>query len=283
MIIDSETNFVYFSELLRQKPRYMAFHQKLSQLLDRLGIAYDYLPETRDIWCRDYMPLQVSQDRYVGFSYDPDYLKGERWQHLRTYSGLVYEPMEMKTEKSAIILDGGNVIRWKDKVILTDKIVSENAHQFTKTQLIRRLEEVFRVDHIILIPRYPEDIFGHADGMLRFIDGQTLLIDGFLKSKESGIGDQLLSVLKEHHLEAIPLDFDVPVQSRHNWGYLNFLQLENLLLLPQFGIAEDQQALQQISALFPEAARKDQVHTIDAQELIRDGGALNCISWNIRI
>jgi len=109
MITDAETNFVYFSELLRQKPRYMAFHQKLSQLLDRLGIAYDYLPETRDIWCRDYMPVQVSLDSFVGFSYDPDYLKEERWQHLRTYSGLVYEPMEMKTEKSAIILDGGNV------------------------------------------------------------------------------------------------------------------------------------------------------------------------------
>lgn len=283
MITDAETNFVYFSELLRQKPRYMAFHQKLSQLLDRLGIAYDYLPETRDIWCRDYMPVQVSLDSFVGFSYDPDYLKGERWQHLRTYSGLVYEPMEMKTEKSAIILDGGNVIRWKDKVILTDKIVSENAHQLTKSQLIQGLEEVFRVDQIILIPRFPEDIFGHADGMLRFIDGQTLLMDGFLKSKESGIGDQVLSVLKKHHIGVIPLEFKVPVQSRHNWGYLNFLQMKNLLLLPQFGIAEDPQALQQISALFPEVARKGQVHTIDAQDLIRDGGALNCISWNIRV
>lgn len=66
-----------------------------------------------------------------------------------------------------------------------------------------------------------------------------------------------------------------------NRGYLNFLQIKNLLLVPQFGIDEDLQALDQIRKLFPEYAAKGQIDTIDARVLIKESGVLNCASWNI--
>lgn len=76
--------------------------------------------------------------------------------------------------------------------------------------------------------------------------------------------------------------FNVPIQSSKNWGYLNFLQMKDLLLFPQFGIEEDDQALQQIKAAFPDYALKGQTETINCNEIIKDGGVLNCISWNIK-
>ena len=57
--------------------------------------------------------------------------------------------------------------------------------------------------------------------------------------------------------------------------------MEKLLLVPQFGIEEDLQALEQISKLFLAYAAKGQMDTIDACTLINGGGVLNCASWSI--
>ncbi|MBK9357024.1 MAG: agmatine deiminase family protein [Bacteroidales bacterium] len=183
--------------------------------------------------------------------------------------------------KSDLILDGGNVIRWKDKVILTDKVITENAYHYRKAALLKKLEEAFQVDEIILIPWYTKEEFGHADGMLRFVDGNTVLVDGYYRREKSGMGEKLFQVLKSHRLETVPLEFKVEKESNRNWGYLNFLQMEKLMLVPQFGIEEDLQALKQIRKLFPDYAAKGQMDTIDACTLIREGGVLNCASWSI--
>ena len=48
--------------------------------------------------------------------------------------------------------------------------------------------------------------------------------------------------------------------------------------MPGLGIAEDRLAVQQIQRFYPE-------HKVmlvpDCLELVRDGGALNCVTWNI--
>jgi agmatine/peptidylarginine deiminase len=164
---------------------------------------------------------------------------------------------------------------------MTDKVIPENAYHYKKAELLEKLEKAFEVDKIILIPWYPKDKFGHADGMLRFVDGNTVLVDGFYRYEKTGMGNKLFRVLKSHRLEAVHLEFDVKGQSNRNWGYLNFLQMKDLLLVPQFGIDEDRQAIDQIMKLFPEYATNGKFDTIDASVLIKDSGVLNCASWNI--
>ncbi|MBK6345964.1 MAG: agmatine deiminase family protein [Bacteroidales bacterium] len=227
------------------------------------------------------MPVQVEKDRFIEYRYDPDYLLNLEERPSKTYPDLVCASIGLKTVKSDLILDGGNVIRWKDKVILTDKVIQENAAHYRKAELLKKLEEAFQVDQIILIPWYTKEEFGHADGMLRFVDGNTVLVDGYYRREKSGMGEKLFRVLKSHRLEAVPLEFKVQKESNRNWGYLNFLQMEKLMLVPQFGIEEDLQALDQIRKLFPDYAARGQMDTIDACALIRQGGVLNCASWSI--
>ena len=47
--------------------------------------------------------------------------------------------------------------------------------------MIDSLTELFEVDKIIFIPTDEDDIFGHADGMVRFIDDDTVLINNYSK------------------------------------------------------------------------------------------------------
>lgn len=73
MITDNQTSTVYFSDLLSKKCPIL--NQHIAEALDENGIHYGYLSETKDIWCRDFMPIQIEEDRFVFYKYTPDYLK----------------------------------------------------------------------------------------------------------------------------------------------------------------------------------------------------------------
>ena len=55
----------------------------LCQIFDRHGVGYQFL-QTKDIWMRDFMPFLLDNGRLVSYNYDPDYLKDDKYSHLRT-------------------------------------------------------------------------------------------------------------------------------------------------------------------------------------------------------
>jgi agmatine deiminase len=280
MITDAQTDFVYFSELLKDK--HSNFVNELTKILNRYGYEPKFLKNTNDIWCRDYMPVQVSENKFIEYRYDPDYLLDKKGRRLKTYPDIVCDSLNLKTIKSDLILDGGNVIKWIDKVILTDKIIPENSPKYLKAALIDKLKELFEVNEIILIPWYPKEEFGHADGMIRFIDGERVLVDGYYQKSKPDFWKKFKAVLTRHNLKPEELKFNVHAHSSKNWGYINFLQMKDLLLIPKFGVDEDEQALEQFKEFFPEYAKNGKIAQIDASEIIKGGGVLNCISWNIK-
>ena len=71
---DTDTPFV--SDLLEKK--HPAVFASLTSALNDLPI--EVIPGTADIWCRDYMPVQLDQDRFCQFVYFPDCLR--RFEHL---------------------------------------------------------------------------------------------------------------------------------------------------------------------------------------------------------
>ena len=75
MIPDWETNCCYLSRLLAT--RHPALCGQLTDVLGTHGIPVRFLDGARDIWARDYCPIQVSPDRFVKFRYFPDYLRGK--------------------------------------------------------------------------------------------------------------------------------------------------------------------------------------------------------------
>ena len=64
---------------------------------------------------------------------------------------------------------------------------------------------------------------------------------------------------------------------KNSWAYINWLQNEKVLILPKFNISEDQEAYEQIVKLMPHY--KDRIEMVDAIDLIRYEGCLNCASW----
>lgn len=277
MISDFQTNTIYFSELLKADFRFSKTVNQIVASLDTFGAKYKFLPDTKDIWARDYMPIQINDVKFIEYRYDPDYLQGD-WKgrrDLKTYPDIICDSIKLRTEKSNLIMDGGNFVKSSDCVIMTEKIVKENRLSYSKTDLIKKIQNTFQVDKVVLIPQDKLDEYGHSDGMIRFIDNETVLINHYYKSDSI-----MLYRLKQAGLKTEFIDYKVKKKDRRNWAYLNFLQTKDLILLPKFGIDEDGQAFEQIENFYTDY--KGKIAQVILSEIVRFGGALNCISWTTK-
>ncbi|MBL0200365.1 MAG: agmatine deiminase family protein, partial [Chitinophagaceae bacterium] len=236
------------------------------------------LPKTNDVWAVDYMPIQIEQHKYVQFIYKPSYLKSKK--DLKSISNVtaICEQIGIETIKSNIRLDGGNVIRTTDKVIMTERVFTENP-TIERKDLIDELQNIFQVEKLFIIPEYPDEMTGHADGMIRFLDVQTVLINSFTK-EEKEFSEVFEKAVQKTGLDYIKIPYN-PNNNENNIQanglYINFLQMDGVIFLPIFGIPEDDLAVKQFEQLF----EGQDVVPVKGNEIAHEGGILNCISWNI--
>ncbi len=277
MLTDRLTNTVYFSSILPKKCPILNAH--LVNALQKHDIQYAYLCGTKDIWCRDFMPIQVGAERFVFFKYTPDYLQDKAGLKIQTNPEDVFQNESNNLKKVLpqssiidIVLDGGNVVKCNDVVVMTDKVFVENKDK-TPIEIERILKDAFQCD-ILFIP-WDGDMCGHSDGIIHYVGNNRILITNY-NDFSRYYYYRYLKIL-EKKFEVIPLKYKTKRFHARSWAYINFLQIGNLILVPQLGLEEDHQALDQICKAFPNC----DIVGIPALEAVRRGGALNCISWNI--
>jgi agmatine deiminase len=276
MITDAQTNFVYFSGLIADK--YPKSWHAMATILDDHDIQHGFLEATKDIWCRDYMPIQTDKNRFVQFRYEAPYLFKE--PALRSIPEEVSQANGLSPIFSDIILDGGNVIRSADKVIMTNRIFKDNPTT-GKATLLKKLENLLQAE-VLIIPAHNTDETGHADGHIRFINDKTVLVNelarefvywkkGFMQMiKDSGL----------HYAEMPWFEKKFKGEPLSAIGiYVNYLEIGNLIIFPVFEVPgnKDQQALDTITKAFPNKI----IEPVNINEIGLKGGLMNCISWNI--
>jgi agmatine deiminase len=282
MYPDQDTNFVYFSSLL--KKYHGIFFKKLSETLTRNNIPFGLLEHTKDIWCRDFMPVQLSQDNYIQFFYEPDYMQTPQNRPFITNAQKTCESIGIKPVRTGIRIDGGNIIRWKKKAIMTDKIFDENPG-WDRPLLLKLVQTFLQLDEIIIIPREPYEATGHADGWVRFLDEYTVLLAEYPKWECLGktFKDSLESALKKNGLDIIRFPSSIiespksrPIESAKGC-YINYLQVGDLVILPVFKMEADDRAYKTALEVF----RGHKIETLYSASIANEGGVLNCVSWNI--
>ena len=276
MIPDNATNIVFISDLLPR--RYPAV---VDALRAALGRKLRLIPGTKDIWCRDFMPVQTAPDRFLQFRYGPDYLKDD--PDLRTDDGASLLGLK-NCVHSDLVVDGGNIVRWNDTAILTDKVFKENPG-VKRPRLRAELERLLGVDRLVVIPKEPGDKFGHSDGVVRFVDHDTVLVNDYGKI-DASYGQRLTKVLARHGLRTIPFPYcptdelgPDPDMPPAKGVYTNFLQVEGTIFCPTFELAEDDKAISLLGRCFPD----QQIIPVPCTALAMEGGVLNCATWNVRL
>ena len=267
-------NIVYFSSLLQSKCPVL--HQSLVETLHESAIDFRWLTGTKDIWCRDYMPIQADMSRFVFYQYRPDYLQAPQYLHLQTDVNQVPEIEFLKGGSNIhldLVIDGGNVVCCGNKVVMTEKVFYENS-TYSPQQIQQLLEDAF-LREVVFLPWDRNEIYGHSDGIIHFAGENKVLLKNY-SDFDKEMACRFEKILCQH-FDVIPLVYNVKRPHARSWSYINFLQIGTLVLVPQLGIPEDELAITQIAQNMPAC----QVKGIPAIEAVRRGGALNCISWNI--
>ena len=273
MITNFETNKVYFARGL-SSPSYIEAANSLITAFQDTHVNWEQIPSAhapQHIWVRDYMPVQVSRDRFIQFRYEPDYLMDNPEYKLDIHCMLSQLGIDVCC--SPINLDGGNIISCGNKVIMTDKIFQENP-QYSHNRLIEELTELLEAEPV-LIPWDTYEEYGHADGMVRYMGEGRVLLNNYCDF-DKALRKKLLAALSPH-FSITELHYDTFTDM--SWAYLNFLHVGQHIFIPMIGDKLGETAFRQIAEAYPNC----QCHPVqNYKTIVTEGGALNCSTWNIQ-
>lgn len=263
---------LYFSSLLKS-PAYTPAADNLFAALELHNIEYKLLPNTKDIWLRDFMPVKTKSGKYVSFRYEPGYLEEPEDRPLRTdFRQDIAPQLSFPVIYSEINLDGGNAVfsPSKEKVIISDRVFSENPG-VPKAALVRELEQLLEA-RVIIIPSLKSDMTGHADGMVRFAGENTALCNP-ARGKNT-LEVRIIETLRRHGIDTVEFPYFSSPGNSAEGCYINWLETENHIFLPVFGAKTDEKAVHAAERMF-----KKTVVPVNISEIAAGGGCLNCISW----
>ena len=134
---------------------------------------------------------------------------------------------------------------------------------------------------IIIIPAENDDMTGHADGMVRFVNRNTIL-GNKLADEYKYWREKIQKIIDKNGWNYIDVPFFEPKDPKHPLSavgiYVNYLEVNNLIVLPVFGRDEDKQAIDIIQNAFPDRI----IETINYNDVAQEGGLLNCTTWVVR-
>lgn len=262
---------LYFSSLIKSNPKYSLSAENLFSALFESGEKFTLFDGAKDIWARDYMPIRTKSGKYISFRYEPSYLADD--PQLRTIFKTDVAPhFTLPVTYSNIHLDGGNVVfsPSKTKAVITDRVFSENP-AYDKTALLTALESLLEAE-IILIPSLESDMTGHADGVVRFVNENTVI--GNASPYKNGYEQKVKRALKKHGIAVMDFPYFDSVGISAVGSYLNFLETEKHIFLPRFGSALDEVAVKCAEEIFDK-----EIVSVNINDIAEEGGVLNCISW----
>jgi len=281
MIIDRDTDFVYFSDLLLTNEKFNKASQPIFKILDKHNVKYGFLKGTKSIWVRDFMPIQMDQGEFIQFRYEPSYL--EDYPEERSDPKEVCKLNNFHPKTSKINLDGGNVVKWHNKAIISERILQENP-SLTKEKIIEEIEGLLKVEVILIPDIHPaNDLTGHADGYVRFLNDKTILINE-LKNEFDYWKKGVKGMISKYGFDKYEIPWFEHKDKKYPYSaigvYMNFLEIGNLIILPVFKVKgnRDEETVNLFHKIYP----GKQIEPVQINDIAREGGIMNCISWNIK-
>lgn len=198
-------------------------------------------------------------------------------------------------ENTDFVLEGGSIESNGAGTLLTTTTCllhpKRNPH-LNKKEIESHLKHIFGLKQVLWLENAwleGDDTDGHIDMLARFADENTILYvkcdnpnDKHFKSMQAMEAElQAFRNTDNEPFKLIPLPWPDAIydeeENRLPASYANFLITNHLVLVPQYRLPQDEDALQVIQACFP---RRKAVG-IDALPLIRQHGAVHCVSMQV--
>jgi agmatine deiminase len=247
--------------------------------------------QTNDTWARDCSAISIIENgekKLLDFTFTGWGSKFDA--HLdNAMSKALQEHYKTPMETIDFILEGGGIESNSKGLLLTTSECMLNSNRnstYTKEQTTQLLKEKLSVTDVLYLDHgylAGDDTDSHIDTLARFVDERTIM---YLTCKDendehyeaiSKMEAQLKEFAAQYDLDLIALPFTDAVyydDERIPATYANFLIINGAVIVPTYGVSQDEEALQ----IFREFFKERDIVGVDCSVLIRQHGSLHCVT-----
>ncbi|QOP42801.1 agmatine deiminase family protein [Sulfurimonas sediminis] len=252
---------------------------------------------TDDTWARDCSALCVKEadaTTLLDFTFNGWGNKFDAKKDNLMTQNIAHKYLPCKVEKIDFVLEGGAVESNGAGTILTTAACMHNKSrnpQFTPKEITKKLQEFFGAEQILYLHHgylAGDDTDSHIDTLVRFIDENTIMYvtckdtndEHYKALKRMEEELQMLAKAYNFRLIALPMCDAVYFEGeRLPATYANFLFVNSAVLVPVYGVTQDQEALKIFKQAFPHR----EIVAVDCSVLIRQHGSLHCVTMNFSL
>lgn len=242
--------------------------------------------EMPDIWMRDFSPSNAANP--VMFRYTAEGQGGGR--RGQSEADAVQEILAAVLEAAGLVVgesdlknDGGNFVDdYAGNVVMSRKFLRDNALDENAGR--DRIRRITGATNVAFIEADEQGGLEHADGVVAFIDDNTLVINSYPEDPAyaAALRADLVAGLPGVAIHEIVTPYDASQILDERFGsacglYTNLLATPDRIYLPQFGIPEDSEALVNVRKW-----TSREVVPVQSRQVCRMGGGVRCMSWQLR-
>lgn len=265
-----------------------------------------------DAWARDICPLFVIDDKKlkaVSFDFNAwgglvDGLYSDYSLDILVKEKLV-KYLNIPEIKVPFILEGGSINTNGKGVLLTTKacLLSKGRNpQFNEKQITEVLKTNLNQKEVIWLDNgiYGDETNEHVDNMAVFLDEWTIALAWAEEGVQHTYSKKAYDMLKSKGFDVIKIPVPSPdlvltseeasqivcdkeaknrlVGTKLSASYINFYQSDKYILLPQFGVKEDEVACNLLEDFYK---GKKEIYQIYSRPILVSGGNIHCITMQI--
>ena len=267
------------------------------QHIDLSNITIVEIP-INDTWARDHAAITVQEGNDfliydfmfngwgLKFAADKDNLITKQLFEKGIYNSTKLINPDFVLEGGSIESDGMGTLLTTTNCLLSP---NRNPH-FSKQEIEHKLIKLFGLKRVLLLENghlLGDDTDAHIDTVARFCDENTIAYVQCTDENEIHYTDlkkmetelQQFKTLDNKPYQLIPLPMADAIYAEDDnrrlpATYANFLILNDVVLMPTYGVAQDESAIQQLQKAFP----SKKVIGIDCRALLLQHGSLHCIT-----
>ncbi len=249
---------------------------------------------TDDTWARDCSALSLEENDKIillDFIFNGWGNKFAAHKDNKMTQNITHKYLTCKLKTLDFVLEGGAIESNGRGTILTTAqcMLNENRNpHYNTAKITQKLKEFFGAKHILYLNHgylAGDDTDSHIDTLARFIDEKTIMYvtcnnkDDEHYNELKLMEEELQILSKEHNLQLVPIPMCDALYfegQRLPATYANFLFVNGAVLVPIYGVSQDEQAIEIFRKTFPSR----EIVAIDCSVLIRQHGSLHCVTMN---
>ncbi len=236
--------------------------------------------DVRDIWMRDFTTVNPMQP--VQFTYTWASMTQKQSKDVQKSFSRFADRYHIQRAKTDLMLDGGNLVDdYAGRVITTTRFMEDNELSYNEAK--QELKVTLGATEVAILEP-DEEVLAHSDGMVSWVDKNTLLVNDYSKtpSFRTTVMKELKAAFPTAKIVEVPVEYKT--NPKGQWeGFesacgvnLNATVTHNNIYVPTFNMPHDQKAL---TIIKQNTSKK--VIPVNAESVCPMGGSVRCLTWQV--